>query len=238
MTGGLYTAAAGLAAQQAWLDTLSNDIANVNTPGYRPGRIAFTDLLYQDAGGIAVGSGVGVNEVGRSATPGSQQPSANPLAVAIEGPGFIQVKAGDGTTALTRMGDLQVDVNGTLVTPSGNPLEPPVQLPKGTDPATVTIGEDGTVSAGGKPVGRITVVDVAAPNGLVSIGGGLLQATAQSGAPAPSTSTLTSGRIEASGVDIATAMTDLVAAQRAYALQSRVIKTHDQLAQIANEIRR
>jgi flagellar basal-body rod protein FlgG len=238
MTGGIYTAAAGLAAQQALLDSLSNDIANVNTPGYRPGRVAFTDLLYQQEGGVSVGSGVGLTDLGRSATQGSLQPSTNPLAVAIEGPGFLQVKRSDGTVALTRAGDLQVDSEGTLVTPSGNPVEPRIQLPKGTDPAKVVIGEDGTVNADGQVIGKIAVVDVVAPNGLISIGGGLLQATAASGATAPVGSKLTQGMVEASGVDIATAMTSMIEAQRAYALQSRVIKTHDTLAQIANDIRR
>lgn len=238
MTVGIYTAAAGLAAQQAVLDSLANDIANVNTPGYRPARVSFGDLLYQQEGGMSVGSGVAVTNLGRSSQEGAQQPSTNPLAVAIDGPGFLQVKRGDGSIALTRAGDLQADSQGTLVTPDGNPLEPRIQIPTGIDPSTVVIGEDGTVSAGGKAVGRIAVVDVAAPSGLVAVGGGLLQTTAASGAATPAASKLQQRMIETSGVDIATTMTSMVEAQRAYALQSRVIKTHDQLAQIANDIRR
>ena len=238
MTGGLYTAAAGLQAQQAMLDSISSDIANVDTPGYRPGRVTFSDLLYQQENGIAVGAGVGVVDLGRSGTGGVANPSSNPLSVAIDGPGFLQVKRADGTTALTRAGDLQVDKDGTLVTASGNPLEPKVTIPPGTDPSQVAISADGSVTVKGQAVGKIQLVDVAAPNGLVAVGGGLLQATAASGAAAPSTGKLQQGLLEASGVDIATAMTDLVEAQRAYALQSRVIKTQDQLAQIANEIRR
>ena len=238
MTGGLYTAAAGLAAQQTILDSLSNDIANVNTPGYRPSRVAFTDLLYQQESGVSVGAGVGTVDLGRSATPGSLQPSSNPLSVAIEGPGFLQVKRADGTLALTRSGDLQVDSNGTLVNASGNPIEPKLQLPAGADPSQVTIGVDGTVTYGNQAIGKLTIVDVPATNGLISVGGGLLQTTTASGAAAPVGSKVTQGMLEASGVDIATTMTSLIEAQRAYALQSRVIKTHDQLAQIANDIRR
>jgi flagellar basal-body rod protein FlgG len=237
MTVGIYTAAAGLAAQQAVLDSLANDIANVNTPGYRPARVAFGDLLYQQEGGMSVGAGVAVTNLGRSSEDGPQQPSTNPLAVAISGPGFLQVKRGDGSLALTRAGDLQADAQGTLVTPEGNPLEPRIQLPKGIDLSTVVIGDDGTVSAAGKAFGKIAVVDVAASSGLVAVGGGLLQTTAASGAATPTTSKLNQGMLEGSGVDIATTMTDMVQAQRAYALQSRVIKTQDQLAQIANEIR-
>lgn len=239
MGDGLYTAAAGLAAQQAWLDSLANDVANVNTPGYRAGRVAFRDLLYQQEGGMAVGSGVAVATVGRSGKAGPLQPSDNPLAVAIDGPGFLQVRRSDGTVALTRSGDLQTDSEGSLVTPGGNRLEPKLQIPKGTDLATLTIGTDGAVTAGTTKLGKIEIVDVPAPTGLLSVGDGLLATTAESGATAPAVGSLVKQRmIEGSGVDVATVMVDLVQAQRAYALQSRVIKTQDQLAEIANGIRR
>lgn len=239
MTGGLYAAASGLAAQQAMLDSISNDIANVDTPGYRQARVAFSDLLYQQQGGVNVGAGVGLADLGRAAGGGVMNPSANPLAVAIDGAGFLQVKRSDGSIALTRAGDLQVDKDGTLVTSAGNPVEPRITIPAGTDQAEITIGGDGTVSAGGKALGKLQLVDVTAPNGLVAVGGGLLQTTAASGAAVPTqTAKISQGMLESSGVDIASAMTGLVEAQRAYALQSRVIKTHDQLAEIANAIRR
>ena len=235
---GLSTAASGLAAQQARLDALANDIANVETAGYRPSSVAFSDLLYQREGGVAVGSGVGLADLGRSATPGSMNESANPLAVAIDGAGFLQVRLADGSTGLTRAGDLQLDAQGNLVTATGQPLEPRIQVPAGTKPKDVVIAADGTVTAAGQEVGKIQVVDVSAPSALVAAGGGILKESAASGAAAPSTSTLRTGMLEASGVNIASAMTELVEAQRAFALQSRVIKTHDQLAQIANDIRR
>jgi flagellar basal-body rod protein FlgG len=239
MSDGLYTAAAGLAAQQAWLDSLSNDIANVNTPGYRPGRVAFRDLLYQQEAGTDVGSGVALGQVGRSAQAGALSPSDNPLAVAIDGPGYLQVGRADGSVALTRAGDLRVDRDGLLVTADGNPLEPRVRLPKGTDPAKVEIGSDGTVMVGGAKLGKIAVVDVPAPNGLSPVGAGLLVATPESGATVPATAWQLKQRfVEASGVDVATAMIDLVSAQRGFALQSRVIKMQDQLMEIANGIRR
>jgi len=239
MSGGIYTAAAGLAAQQAWLDSLSNDVANINTSGYRAGRVAFRDLLYQQEGGIAVGSGVALTDVGRSGKAGPMLESDNPLAVAIEGPGFLQVRRSDGSIALTRSGNLQTDAEGVLETADGNRLEPRLQVPQGTDLATVTIGTDGTVLAGSKLLGKIAIVDVPAPTGLQAIGGGLLAPTAESGATAPAPgSKLRQSVIEGSGVDVATVMIDLVQAQRAYALQSRVIKTQDQLAELANGIRR
>ena len=239
MSGGIYTAAAGLSAQQAWLDSLSNDVANVNTPGYRAGRVAFRDLLYQQEGGMAVGSGVAVADAGRSDKAGPMQASENPLAVAIDGPGFLQVRRGDGSVALTRSGNLQTDSEGVLVTPAGNRLEPRIQIPAGTDLATLTIGTDGTINSGTTKLGKIEIVDVPAPTGLRPVGDGLLATTAESGAAAPAAGSLVTQRmIEGSGVDVATVMIDLVQAQRAYALQSRVIKTQDQLAEIANGIRR
>ena len=239
MGNGLYTAAAGLAAQQAWIDSLSNDVANVNTPGYRAGRVAFRDLLYQQEGGMTVGSGVAVGDVGRSGKAGPMAPSENPLAVAIDGPGFFQVRRGDGSVALTRSGNFQTDSEGVLVTADGDRLEPKLQIPAGTDLEQLTIGTDGTVTAGTTKLGKIELVDVPAPTGLRPVGGGLLATTPESGAATAAVGALVDQKmIEASGVDVATVMVDLVQAQRAYALQSRVIKTQDQLAEIANGIRR
>lgn len=239
MTGGLYTAASGLAAQQAWLDSLSNDVANSSTPGYRPGRVAFSDLLYQQQSGLNVGSGVALVNVGASNSSGPLAPTDDPLAVALDGQGYFQVRQADGTLGLTRTASLRIDANGTLVTSGGNPVEPKMQLPKGGDPADIQIAADGTVTAGTTKLGKLSVVDVPAPNGLMAVGGGVLVTTAQSGAAAPAASyQVKQGFVEGSGVDLAVTMTDLVQAQRNFGLQSRVLKMQDQLAEIANGIRR
>ena len=239
-TIGLYTAAAGMQAQQKMLDSLSNDLANVDTNGYRPGRVQFADLLYQQEGGLRTGSGVGLNQLGRSDVAGEMAGSQNPLAAAIDGVGFFQVKLADGGTALTRVGDFKIDVEGNLVTISGNPVDPPVKLPVGTDPEKVLISPDGTISIDGGPgVARIQLFEVPSPSALNPIGGGLLQTTVTSGPTTPAaTPSLVQGQIESSAVDFTAVMADLVEAQRAYGMQSRMIKTQDQLAQIANDIRR
>ena len=239
-TIGLYTAAAGMQAQQKMLDNLSNDLANVDTNGYRPGRVQFADLLYQRENGLTTGSGVGLNELGRSDVAGEMAGSQNPLAAAIDGTGYFQVKLMDGTTALTRVGDFKIDVEGNLVTISGNPVDPPVKLPVGTDPEKVLISPDGTISIDGGPgVARIQLFEVPSPSALNPIGGGLLQTTVTSGPTTPAaTPSLVQGQIESSAVDFTAVMADLVEAQRAYGMQSRMIKTQDQLAQIANDIRR
>ena len=235
MADGLHAAASGLAAQQVRMDAIANDIANVNTAGYQKQRVVFHDLVY-DAGGV--GSGTVADAVGRSWQPGTPMPSENPLAAAIDGPGFFQVKLADGRVALTRAGDFQVDAQGRLTTARGELLQPPVTLPKGTDPSKVTIAPDGTVSAGTQKLGQIALVDVPARAGLQALGGDLYVATTASGAPTQvKGSTLQQGVLESSNVDLATAMTELVDAQRAFTLDSKVVQTQDQLLDIANQIR-
>src|SRR3954451_5647259 len=170
MLEGLYTAAAGMAAQQQRMDALSNDVANVNTAGYKRVRVGFHDLIYQRTlGGVSTGAGAAAVQLGRGSAQGSLQKTDQPLDIAIIGDGYFQVrKAGTGQTALTRNGSFQVDANGQLTTPEGDSLVPPIRIPKGIDPSTVAIATDGTVSAAGRRLGQIQLVTVPAPSRLAA----------------------------------------------------------------------
>ena len=238
MANGIYAAAAGLAAQQDRIDALSNDLANVGTTGFKSERIGFRDLLYGAERGIPVGGGAAAVDAGRSSVQGALVTSTNPLALAIVGPGYIQVRRADGTTALTRDGDLQIDSAGSLVTADGEQLVPPVKLPAKTAAAAVTVGPDGTISVACRTVGKIAVVDVPAPSGLIALGANDFAATTGSGsASAASGSKLVQGQLEQSNVDVAAAMSDLLDAQQSYSLLSHAISTQDQLLAMANELR-
>ena len=187
---GLRAAASGLAAQQARMDAIANDIANVSTPGYKKERLAFRDLVDR--------SGAAATEAGRSFLTGPQIANDDPLALAIDGPGFFQVKLGD-----------------------------------------VTIAADGTVTAGGKKLGQIVLADVPVRAELQSVGGGLYVATTASGAAgAVKDPQIRQGVLEGSNVALGDAMVDLIDAQRSFQLASKALKTQDDLAEIANGIRR
>jgi flagellar basal-body rod protein FlgG len=244
MGSGIYAAAAGLAAQQDRIDAISNDLANTGTTGYRSERVGFEDLLYGTEDGVQVGGGATTVEAGRSDTSGALASSTNPLALAIVGPGYFQVKRADGSTALTRDGDFQIDSAGSLVSSTGEQLVPPIKLPAGTSPGDVTVAADGTVSvsksqtAAPTTVGKIAIVDVPAEAGLLALGSNDFAATKASGAIAPvKGSTLVQGQLEQSNVDVVSAMSDLVDAQQSYSLLSHAIQTQDSLMQMANELR-
>jgi flagellar basal-body rod protein FlgG len=241
MADGIYAAAAGMAAQQTRLDAIASDLANSDTPGYKSERIGFKDLVYNSEDGVAVGAGAAAVDAGRSLAQGTLNADAsNPLSVALTGPGFIQIRRPDGTTGLTRDGDLQLDSAGSLVTTDGSQLVPPIKVPVGTQPKDITIAGNGTVNVGNRAVGKISIVNVPAPGGLLSVGSSTYLATTASGAPAPVTGTVTTlqqGQLEASDVDAAEAMTDMMDAQQSYSLASRAISMQDQMLQIANEIK-
>jgi flagellar basal-body rod protein FlgG len=238
MVGGLYSAAAGMAAQQQWLDALSNDVANVNTTGYKSVRIGFRDLVYGQQQGVDIGSGSAASSAGRSLQQGALQQSNDPLALAIEGPGYFQVRRSDGSLALTRNGEFHVDAKGSLVNASGERLMPPVTVPAGTSPEAVKIAADGTVTANKVPLGKITIVDVPAPAGLQAVGDNLSIPTAASGAPVAARGSLVrQNATEGSNVHLASAMSDIMQAQRGFQIQSKVIQTQDQLMEIANGLR-
>ena len=230
-----------MAAQQQRMDALSNDVANVNTAGYKRVRIGFRDLVYQRTGptGVATGAGAAAVELGRGFEQGGLQSTGQPFDLAIAGDGYFQVRdAASGQTKLTRNGSFQVDATGQLTTSEGDRLVPPIQLPRNIDPAKVTIAADGTVSTGGRRLGQIQLVTVPAPTGLLAAGNGYFTATAASGGVRrTTTATLQQGVIEGSNVDLADAMVDMMDAQRSYSMASKAIHMQDQMAEIANGIK-
>ena len=241
MLEGLYTAAAGMAAQQQRMDALSNDVANVNTAGYKRVRVGFHDLIYQrtGTGGVSTGSGAAAVQLGRGYQQGAFQQTDQPFDLAIAGDGYFQVRrANTGQTALTRNGTFQVDATGQLVTAEGDALVPPIRLPRGLDPSKVTIGTDGTLTAAGRRLGQIQLVTVPAPTGLAAAGNGYYTVTAASGGVRRATgTTLQQGVLEASNVDLADAMVDMMDAQRSYSMASKAIHMQDQMMEIANGVK-
>ncbi len=228
MIGTLRDLAGALVAQEERMDALASDVANLSTPGYRPRRFALADTL----------GGVAGRDLGPSGAPPSLVEVDNPLAVAVVGQGYLQVRLADGRLALTRLGDLRLDPGGAL-TVAGTRVEPPVALPAGTSPADVRIAADGTVTVAGRKVGALTVVDVPSPTGLVAVGGGLYVPTPASGAPAPARAArLRQGVLEASGTDLAQALTELAEAARAFQLAARGIRVQEELWEMANGLRR
>lgn len=240
MLEGLYSAAAGMTAQQQRMDTLANDVANVNTNGYKHSRVAFRDLLYVEdrSGQVRSGAGAAVSTAGRGFGQGNLRTTSRPLDVGIEGNGFLRVRLADGSEALTRDGALRIDPNGRLTTQRGELLQPAITVPEGTNPDQIAIGSDGTVSANARQLGRIELVTVRATDGLRSLGDNLFAATPESGAPTTAgAGSLAQGTIESSNVDVASAMTDLVDAQRGFQLASKAVQMQDQILQIANQVK-
>ncbi|MFP5364221.1 MAG: flagellar hook-basal body protein [Thermoleophilia bacterium] len=244
MLEGLRAAATGMTAQQRRMDALSNDIANVNTAGYKHERTSFRDLVASETGmggapGVSAGAGAAADSIGRGWGQGGLQSTGQPLDVAIQGDGFLQVSLPDGRSALTRDGALRVDARGRLGTKDGALLRPPVTLPTGMSPDELTIAPDGTLFGQGRPLGRLTVVTVAAPHQLDDAGDGRYTTNAASGAvrAAGAGTTLAQGALEMSNVDLGDAMVDLMAAQRGFQMASQAVKTQDQMLSIANGIK-
>ena|SRR5436305_680266 len=241
MLEGLYTAAAGMAAQQTRLDALSNDVANVSTAGYKRVRIGFRDLLYQqdEPGSPRTGSGAAAVELGRDDNEGSLQQTGNPLDLAIEGDGYFQVRRANGQVALTRNGNFQIDSRGELVTSNGDRLVPPITLPRGADPRSVQISSRGVVTAGTRRIGQLNLVTVGAPNGLQPAGDSYFLPTAQSGPVrrVNAGTQLQAGVLEASDVDLSDVMVDMMDAQRSYSMASRAIHMQDQMWEVANGVK-
>jgi flagellar basal-body rod protein FlgG len=231
-------------AQQNQFDAISNDLANLNTPGYQAAQVGFQDLLYSGAGSasgttIATGTGAASSIVGRSQAQGALQSTGNPLDVAINGPGYLQVRRSDGTVGLTRNGSLQVDAQGQITDQSGDPLVPPLTVPKGVRTTDLHIAANGTVTTGTRTLGRIAIVDVPAPSQLQPDGTSLFSVTAGSGATRPATgSTLQQGALEGSNVDMGQAMSDMISAERNYQMSSQAINYQDQMLQIADQIKK
>jgi flagellar basal-body rod protein FlgG len=242
MLEGLYSAAAGMAAQQQRLDAVSNDLANVDTAGYKTERIGFRDLLYIQAGRgagnqVFEGAGSAATNLGRSLTQGALQNTGRLLDVAIEGPGFIRVRH-NGADALTRDGSLHVNAAGQLQTSTGDLLQPGITVPRGTNPDDIAIGTNGVVTVRGNQVGTIQLVTVASPEGLTPIGDNLFTAGNASGTiRAANGAQLQQGFLEGSNVDVADAMVDMMNSQRSYQLASKAIQMQDEMAGIANGVK-
>jgi flagellar basal-body rod protein FlgG len=242
----MYTAAAGMAAQQTRLDAVSANLANVDTTGYKSARVAFRDLVYDDAQGygaakgVTIGAGSAATSIGRSAAQGALQNTERSLDVALNGPGFIGVKLADGSKALTRDGNLDVGADGRLKLHTGQVLEPAIKIPAGTNADEIKIGSDGTVSVAAQKIGQIQLLDVPAPAALKGGPDNTFVTTTGSGAAraAAKSTVLTQGTLEASNVDQAQAMTDMIEAQRAFQLASKAITTQDQILEIANQVKK
>lgn len=245
MLQGLYAAASGMEAQQNQFNAIANDMANVDTPGYQATEVGFQDLLYSGAGSasgspnIATGAGSQSAIVGRSSAQGAIQNTGRSLDVAISGPGYLQVRRNDGTIGLTRNGSLQVDAQGQITNQDGNPLVPPLKLPKGTDASSIKIEPNGQVISGSRTIGKISLVNVPAPNQLQPDGDSMFSVTAGSGAARPAAGvTLQQGALESSNVDVSQDMTAMINAQRSYQMASQAIQYQDQMLQIANQIKK
>ncbi|HEX5853079.1 MAG TPA: flagellar hook-basal body protein [Solirubrobacteraceae bacterium] len=242
MLEGLYSAAAGMAAQQQQLDAIGNDLANLSTTGYKTERVAFSDLLYNrfDVAGTETTTGAGANArtIGVSRAQGSIRETGDHLHMAIEGEGFFQVKRANGQVALTRDGSFGVDASGTLVSSGGDRLEPPIKLPAGVSPDEVSISADGKVTAGGKTLGQVKLVTVAAPDRLLADGDGRFSPTTASGAPsAVSAPHIHQGALEESNVNMGREMALMISTQRAFQMSSTAIQNESQMMAIANQLK-
>ncbi|HTB49626.1 MAG TPA: flagellar hook-basal body protein [Solirubrobacteraceae bacterium] len=242
MLEGLYSAAAGMAAQQEQLDAISNDLANVSSTGYRSERVAFSDLLYNavDVAGTETdtGAGAGAQVIGRSQAQGSIQETGDPLNLAIEGEGYFQLKGPGGQVELTRDGNFGVDAHGAIVGADGSQLVPPINLPAGVSPGEVKIASDGTVTVGKRALGQIKLVSVPSPDHMLADGSGGFTPTAESGAVAAAGGgRIHQGALEGSNVDMSKEMALMVSTQRDYQMSSSAIQTESQMMSIANQLR-
>ncbi len=262
MMRSLWTAATGMAAQTTNVDVIANNLANVNTAGFKRGRANFQDLMYQQikspgaeasaAGtqlpsGIQVGLGVKTASIEYVFSEGSFQQTSNTLDIAIQGRGFFQVQLPNGEIGYTRSGSFSRDAQGQLVTANGNVVQPTITLP--ADTLNINIGHDGTVSIeqpGGisTVVGQIQTVDFSNPAGLTHLGNSIFQASNASGQPLTGTpgengfGGLGQGMIEMSNVNMVDEMVNLIAAQRAYEMNSKSVQAADEMLQNANGLKR
>ncbi|HTR73413.1 MAG TPA: flagellar hook-basal body protein [Solirubrobacteraceae bacterium] len=241
MLEGLYSAASGMEAQQQQFDAISGDMANLDTPGYQSTIVGFHDLLYSNGAygsTVATGAGTAAAVVGRDRTQGAINQTGQPLDVAVQGDGFIEVRRFDGSIGLTRNGNLGLNAKRQLTTQAGMLVQPPITIPAGVPTDQVTIAADGTVSTAGKKLGKISLADVPAPNGLVADGDDVFSATAASGAiRTAKNTTLQQGALEGSNVNLGDEMAKMATAQQEYALGSQAIQYQNQMMSIANQIK-
>jgi flagellar basal-body rod protein FlgG len=229
-----------MAAQERRLDAVSNDIANVNTSGYKGVRTGFRDLVYQQDGptGVRTGAGAAITQLGRRSEQGALQTTGNAFDLAIQGQGYFQVRRADGQNVLTRNGAFNVDARGRLVNGNGDIMVPALTIPNGLDASKVSIASDGTVSANGRRLGQVQVFTVPAPNGLTPAGdNNYLPSAASGNVRRLNNAQVAQGVLEGSNVDLADAMVDMMDAQRSYSMASKAIHMQDQMAEIANGIK-
>jgi len=254
-------AATGMSAQQTYVEVTANNIANLNTTAFKRQRPEFQDLLYQnerrggatssDTGtivpvGVQIGIGVKTAAVYRITTQGNLTQTSNPLDLAIQGRGFFQILQPDGTTAYTRAGSFQLSPTGEVVTADGFVVQPGVTLPQNT--VGVTVNPSGQVLAQvagqttPQTVGQLQLANFANEAGLEALGSNLFQETPAAGSAvtgnpgAVGFGTINQGMLETSNVDVVTEITNLITAQRAYEMNSKVIQTSDQMMSTLNQI--
>jgi len=261
MMRSLWTAATGMSAQSLNVDVISNNLANVNTAGFKRGRANFQDLMYQQVtspgsqnsagnqvpSGVQVGLGVRTAGISRIFSEGSFQQTGNPLDLAIEGRGFFQVQMPDGSLSYTRTGSFSVDSQGQLVTQDGYVVQPAMTIP--SDASSINISPDGTLSVvqpGNvqSTIGQIQLADFSNPDGLTAIGHSLFQESQASGTAttaSPGTGgfgSVAQSTLEMSNVNTVEEMVNMIAAQRAYEMNSKSIQAADEMLHMANNIRR
>jgi len=256
----LYSAATGMEAQQLNLNTIANNLANVNTPGFKRSKIEFQDLLYQkptraagtDSGGgnivpsgAEVGNGTRVAATSKVFTQGQLTNTGEKLDLAIQGDGFFEVQRPDGTIAYTRDGSFKLNAQGQVVTTDGLPVLSGFQsIPAGSEVSVAENGQVTVTSSSGSTSFRLTLTRFANPTGLRSLGGNLYEETAASGTPEvgqPSENSYGSimqGYIEGSNVNIVEEMVALIIAQRAYEINSKSIQTSDEMLQNVAQMKR
>ena len=254
----MWVAKTGLDAQQTRLNVISNNLANVNTTGFKRDRAMFEDLLYQNirqAGGqtslttqaptgLMQGTGTRIIATEKIHAQGNMINTQNALDIAINGEGFFQITQADGTTAYSRDGSFKLSSTGQLVTSTGQPLAPAIVIP--ANASSITIGEDGIVSVelfaggGAQQLGQIQTARFINPPGLTPVGGNLYKETVASGAPQvlnPGTQaagTLRQGMLESSNVNVVEEMVNMIETQRAYEINSKAISAADGMLRFLN----
>ncbi|MFP4020038.1 MAG: flagellar basal-body rod protein FlgG [Halanaerobium sp.] len=260
MISALFTSATGMNSQQTNIDTISNNLANVNTSGFKKSKINFADLIYtnmREPGtpnaqgaeiptGIEIGHGSKVNSTQKIFSQGNIQNTDSPLDMVIEGDGFFGIQLPDGEIAYSRDGSFKQDSNGNVVTSDGYQLEPPLNIP--AEATEISITSDGTVNATvdgeNQQLGQVQLYRFSNPAGLSSEGRNLYSETAASGQAMEGSpgedgfGTVTQGFLEMSNVKVVEEMTNMIAAQRAYETNSKSIQASDEMLQTANQLKR
>ncbi|MBD3346727.1 MAG: flagellar basal-body rod protein FlgG [Chitinivibrionales bacterium] len=262
MLRSMYTAATGMECQQLYMDTISHNLANVNTSGFKRQKIEFHDLMYQtlrepgvrnfegsmSPAGIEVGLGVKTAATNRIFEQGSINATSNQMDLAVEGEGFYQVMLPDGGVGYTRDGSFKLSSDGSLVTSSGFYLEPQIVIPEGAQEFSVS--PEGRVSVilpgedTSTEIGQIELARFINPSGLKAIGGNLFAETEASGVPIVglpgelNMGHVKQGAIEASNVQIVEEMVNMINAQRAFEIVSKSIQVSEEMLQVTNNLKR